>query len=182
MAFLFRILGICPYGCNNTFEDSWYMFSSKAVKVTRRNAAAACASAGANLADIKSAEEQNFIAAWLQDIDACDTWFDLYLNKTSNKIRWLSDGLPVVFTAWGTKEPTSELHPNAYHDDDVCVRFKRMSDYKWADERCSKLYNYICEREGNHDFISYTFGCRISPLFLKHCGIGHLKKLDCSLI
>ena len=134
----------CPGGYQQ-FGDSCYKAYSK--PVTWSDAASACASDNAHLADITSQAEQNFVAELIQGAGGSsrrpkDIWFGLAAHEPGGELLW-SDGSSLDFAAW-----EGGSYETGRNEDVDCVRMKTKRDFKWADKRCDDTLRYICEIEG----------------------------------
>ena len=113
-------------------------------RVTRSEAADACAADDAHLADIKTQAEHDFISQVMLENHARQAWFGLSAHEPGGELLW-SDGSSLEFTAWasdGRDQPDVD-----------CVRLKPMRrddgtvQYDWADRECDVDYRFICEYE-----------------------------------
>lgn len=65
---------------------------------------------------------------------------------------WVSDLSPLTFTSWAVDEPN-----NAKEN---CAHIHKIISYNWNDIKCSKRFNFICEKSTvslkNQILITYT--------------------------
>ena len=137
------------------FDDYYFCFQDSCYKVHNdpkdgRDAAKTCAEANSHLVDIKSEEEQHFLAEILTDLGIDDIWIGLQDQSDGDsgereEYSW-PDGSPLNYTNWdeNPKRPDHKL----------CVRMKAKTNYSWGEYSCTGKYWFVCEMQirgdGNH--------------------------------
>ena len=112
------------------FDDYYFCFNDSCNKVHNdpkngHEAAETCAEANSHLVDIKSAEEQNFLAETLAKLDSDDVWIGLQnqsgeASGVREEYTW-PDGSPLNYTNWDGN-PESP-------DENSCVLMKAKTNY-----------------------------------------------------
>ena len=129
----------CPEDGGTAWRGHCYFPTAGAT--TWSNTSAACASAGAHLATVASAEEQAVVTGAAKRA-AADLWIGLSRKGgtpvAKSSFRWVT-GEPVVFEAWAPADPNVAAAAGA------CVRVK--SDGLWWDLDCTTPFGGVCERE-----------------------------------
>uniref|UniRef100_A0A8W8NZ14 C-type lectin domain-containing protein n=1 Tax=Magallana gigas TaxID=29159 RepID=A0A8W8NZ14_MAGGI len=99
-----------------------------------------CSNIGANLVEIESPEEEDFIqslvfnlteSVWLGATDIAEegTWLSAEKNTTLTYENWYPG------------------QPNNNDGNQNCLSLYEPFNHTWCDEDCSELYQYICERK-----------------------------------
>uniref|UniRef100_A0A8W8NNT5 C-type lectin domain-containing protein n=1 Tax=Magallana gigas TaxID=29159 RepID=A0A8W8NNT5_MAGGI len=110
--------------------------------VTWHGAEVICRNIGANLAEIESPEEDNFIHSlvshlkediWLGATDIAEegTWLSAEKNTTLTYVNWYPG------------------QPNNYggNQNCLCLYEPYPYDHAWCDDVCSMLHQFVCERK-----------------------------------
>lgn len=97
-----------------------------------------CLDLNSKLVDIKSQQENNFLAKHITDRGFTSSWIGLSDLDVEDVFVW-TDGVHANFTSWGGSEPNGGEREN-------CVRLD--SNSKWVDNECSGGWRFICEKRG----------------------------------
>lgn len=121
----------------------WYSFNGRCYKYIATRTAWAdaelhCVNEGANLASIRSQEENQFVARLIKNFDTAQDWTWIGLTDIHKEGRWMwSDRSKVHFTLWAKGEPNGGTRHN-------CVDFNGL----WADQSCSTTRPFVCASRG----------------------------------
>ena len=121
------------------FMDSCYNFTSTE-KVAWQDARDKCLEVGGYLAEVDTAEENDFlrtmahernIELWIggSDLDKEGLWQWSYSKENVSS----------AFNGWGPGEPNGGIREN-------CIHMYSIKKYKWNDVSCSNKYAYLCEK------------------------------------
>nr|XP_011419778.3 perlucin-like protein [Crassostrea gigas] len=127
------------------YRTSWIEFMNSQYWVgkdlaTWHGAEVICSNIGANLVEIESPEEEDFIqslvfnlteSVWLGATDIAEegTWLSAEKNTTLTYENWYPG------------------QPNNNDGNQNCLSLYEPFNHTWCDEDCSELYQYICERK-----------------------------------
>eukprot|EP00057_Strongylocentrotus_purpuratus_P023236 XP_011677710.1 PREDICTED: C-type lectin mannose-binding isoform-like [Strongylocentrotus purpuratus] len=135
----------CPDASWTPFQGNCYKYFDNKANFTQ--AMSACRnltngqSCHADLVSIHSVEEQEFIASLCHEQSPCNGewyWIGLYQPDPNGPFLW-SDGTPVNYTAWKSKEPN-----NANNNED-CAHLFRLPSLFWNDRNCWHEMFFICK-------------------------------------
>lgn len=118
-------------GCELHAFSGWaYLFCKTAAPWDA--AQAACASFGANLVTVTSADENSFLTS----LGAADLWIGYTDAAMEGTFVW-ADGGDSTFTNWGMSQPDNS------GGDENCVEL--LADGTWNDIVCSGAHAYVCK-------------------------------------
>ncbi|CAD5119120.1 DgyrCDS7763 [Dimorphilus gyrociliatus] len=135
------------------YEGHCYYFGNQ--KKTQTRASSTCQAYDANLADIYSEAEMNFVVKHLKTSE--DYWIGL--QKKSGKYFWMN-GKEAQYKAWKSSEPDGS---------GPCVR---IGDKKWKDMYCSKSYRFVCKKQSSRNCdaaVASRVLCGYSGISQAHC-------------
>ncbi|XP_078344750.1 uncharacterized protein LOC144630294 [Oculina patagonica] len=121
----------CPPGWEY-FQGSCYFFSTTSNSWS--GSQASCQQSSANLLNIGSVQENDFINAHINS----DSWIGLK-EVAGNKMNWTDDSTEPVYVNWEAGQPV-------YEDDrDDCTYFS-VSSGAWLTKSCGEVLNFVCEK------------------------------------
>ncbi|XP_025097814.1 low affinity immunoglobulin epsilon Fc receptor-like isoform X2 [Pomacea canaliculata] len=128
--------------CSNewtSFAGSCYLLGTDAVTWT--DAEGMCRLLSANLVEITSKEESDFISRFLSGHSAISTWIGATDIFSEGKFVWMPEGEPVNFTNWAPGEPN---HNTGTGSED-CVILDENRSWHWNDIACTTAAYFVCE-------------------------------------
>ncbi|XP_076090396.1 perlucin-like protein [Mytilus galloprovincialis] len=115
------------------YKGSCYFFSKNSN--TWINAERECRQKSSNLVKIESASENIWIKRQAE-VTHDQRWIGA--REVHGQWEWVSDLSPLTFTSWAVNEPN-----NAKEN---CAHIHKVISYNWNDIKCSKRFNFICEK------------------------------------
>ncbi|PVD29320.1 hypothetical protein C0Q70_11917 [Pomacea canaliculata] len=100
-----------------------------------------CRLLSANLVEITSKEESDFISRFLSGHSAISTWIGATDIFSEGKFVWMPEGEPVNFTNWAPGEPN---HNTGTGSED-CVILDENRSWHWNDIACTTAAYFVCE-------------------------------------
>ncbi|XP_035693653.1 fibropellin-1-like [Branchiostoma floridae] len=130
---------VCPKGtagknCETvSFTGECYQFSTSAA--THRDAAQACSTNDGHMADVRSEQQELFLASTFAATTGVSHWLAM---KTAPFPMLYSDGSPFLGTLhWSAGEVSSPL--------DLCVLLDSSDSYRAKTVFCTEQHNYVCQ-------------------------------------
>ncbi|XP_078612389.1 uncharacterized protein LOC144882460 isoform X2 [Branchiostoma floridae x Branchiostoma japonicum] len=130
---------VCPKGtagknCETvSFTGDCYQFSTSAA--THRDAAQACSTNDGHMADVRSEQQELFLASTFAATTGVSHWLAM---KTAPFPMLYSDGSPFLGTLhWSAGEVSSPL--------DMCVLLDSSDSYRAKTVFCTEQHNYVCQ-------------------------------------
>ncbi|XP_068746586.1 uncharacterized protein [Montipora capricornis] len=129
---------VLPDSC----EPGWsyyngYCYFTSEKCTTWANASIVCRSQYANLAEVKTQEENVYIQ---RRHNGAKAWIGLNDIATEGLFTWV-DGTPSTFTFWAQNQP------NDFNGEDCVHTLGVNSGYKWNDVDCSSCHQYTCKKD-----------------------------------
>ena len=125
------IIALCENGW--TFHDSRCYFVGRTAN--RNQAEQICQNKNATLVAIRSQAQLYFMK--ILDITR-NTWIGLTDGAREGNWQWTNGGVTTV-TDWGFNQPDGGVLEN-------CCVINISDTYKWHDQPCSSINDYVCER------------------------------------
>ena len=134
----------CPSGWKY-FRGSCYFFSS--TSKSWEAAKSSCADSSANLANVGSKKENDFIAAHTES----DNWIGLK-EIQGNQMNWTKDQTDSEYTAWKQGEPVYEVNRTE------CACLSHSSG-NWYTVSCDNELDFVCEKGEISDLTPSSCTC-----------------------
>ncbi|CAG2208774.1 unnamed protein product [Mytilus edulis] len=124
----------------NTCEPGWLKYKGSCYFFSKNsntwiNAERECRQKSSNLVKIESASENIWIKRQAE-VTHDQRWIGA--REVHGQWEWVSDLSPLTFTSWAVNEPN-----NAKEN---CAHIHKVISYNWNDIKCSKRFNFICEK------------------------------------
>ncbi|XP_060584077.1 C-type lectin domain family 3 member A-like [Ruditapes philippinarum] len=128
---------MCPDGWTY-FENSCYLFGSNDLKFYE--AQCFCSQFDANLVNIESVAENDFLRGILLQQEAPKHWIGMTDYDIEDDWRHFPSLKAVTWFDWGPYQPNNGRVSN-------CAGIWQSFDTRWVDEPCTNLFRPICERK-----------------------------------
>lgn len=131
---LIRSTEYCPSDWEY-FQGSCYLFSS--TSNSWDDSQAHCQQSSANLVNIGSVQENDFIRAKIN----IDGWIGLR-EVSGNRMNWTDESTGPIYVNWSAGEPV-------YEDDQNDCAYFHVSSGTWNSKNCGELLHFVCEKGRN---------------------------------
>ena len=131
-----------PQGKWIQIHDKVYYFSN--YKLSFEDAEYSCKDNGGKLFEPKSESINNEVTEMAGRLGQNHPWLGIHDIFTEDNFVYASKNTSITWTNWDPNEPNDRY--KIYGGED-CVEL-RLRDMKWNDVVCSKVNDFICEKEG----------------------------------
>ncbi|XP_062372635.1 C-type lectin domain family 4 member F-like [Sardina pilchardus] len=125
------------------FRGSFYYFSSDNTNLDEGRAA--CVAMGGDLVIIESAEEMDFLSLQLRILKENGYYIGLTDGQVEGSWRWMDNTALKDPKFWGRNQPDNYALPG--WDKTVGKDCVIISDYRWYNIPCNRVFKRICERK-----------------------------------
>ncbi|XP_060593186.1 perlucin-like, partial [Ruditapes philippinarum] len=128
-------------------KDGWFSyrghcyFIDLGIKLSFPAARIYCLNLGADLVQLETIAENNFLKGYLKKIEAKHAWIGLNDMTHEGIWRWYGTNEHATFSDWTPGQPD-----NAMNIED-CVHFNHYHYFKWNDFPCRNLVAPFCETD-----------------------------------
>lgn len=131
----------CPTGW--TIRDTGcFQFGTSPASWSQAQAACRAMDAAAHLAEVKTPGLDTYLRQYASARNYQGVW--LGAMRSNGRFNWISGSpLAMSYENWAPSEPTG-LNPRTRVPEN-CLSMWRDLQYRWNDEACTTLLNYVCE-------------------------------------